>query len=122
MENNVKKAREAFAPDQQQQDIAKELGIAKSTYSQYETNTRQPPLEVLAYLSDKYKVSIDYLVGFCNNPHGTKYGSGIQLTAEEETLVTAWRQADQRAKDDVAHALRNFGFEQEEPQEKEEPA
>lgn len=121
MENNVKKAREAFAPDQQQQDIAKELGIAKSTYSQYETNTRQPPLEVLAYLSDKYKVSIDYLVGFCNNPHGTKY-EGIQLTAEEETLVTAWRQADQRAKDDVAHALRNFGFELEEPQEKTETA
>ena len=119
MENNIKDLR--HRQGLQQKEMADELGLAKNTFSQYENGIRKVPPDILIQIAEKYEVSIDYLIGFCNNPHGTKYG-GLQLTAEEETLVTAWRQADQRAKDDVAHALRNFGFEQEEPQEKEEPA
>lgn len=119
MENNLKAYRESLGISQG--DFAASLGILPSTYNQYEKGKNKTPIEVYRLIADKYQITIDYLVGHCDSPHGTKYG-GIQLTAEEEALVTAWRQADQRAKDDVEHALRNFGFEQEEPKEKVEPA
>lgn len=105
-----------------QAEFANSVGLKPTTYSGYEKGDREPDAAIWIRIADTYDVSIDYLLGHCDSPHGTGCSSGIQLKAEEETLVTAWRQADQRAKDDVAHALRNFGFELEEPKEKTETA
>lgn len=46
-----------------QKDIANELGVATNTYTQYETNYRQPDIETLVKLADYYLVSLDILVG-----------------------------------------------------------
>lgn len=101
-----------------QDEFAQAILMPASTYSGYERQIREPDAEFWTKIAEKYQVSVDYLIGFCDNPHGTKYG-GFQLTAEEEGLVTAWRSADERAREDVAHALRNFGFEYDQDQEKE---
>ena len=37
----------------------------------------------------------------------------------EESLLDSWRKADERAKEDVGHALRDFGFSYERKKEKE---
>lgn len=49
--------------DLTQQDIANLLQCSQVTYSRYESNERQIPLELLIKLADFYDVSLDYLAG-----------------------------------------------------------
>lgn len=48
---------------QTQDDIAKLLNVAHSTYNGYEKETSEPTIETLKKLADYYNVSLDYLVG-----------------------------------------------------------
>ena len=50
-----------------QQQVAAYLNIRQNTYSQYETGTRQIPLEVLVALAALYKTSTDYLLGITDS-------------------------------------------------------
>lgn len=49
-----------------QSQIASVLNIKQNTYSQYENEKRQMPIELLWKLADYYNTSIDYLVGRTN--------------------------------------------------------
>ena len=49
--------------DLKQSQIAQILNIRQNTYSQYENQKRDIPLEALWKLADFYGTSIDYLVG-----------------------------------------------------------
>lgn len=49
--------------DLTQTDIAKMLGIAQTTYSQYELYKRPMPIEYLVALCRYYGVSADYMLG-----------------------------------------------------------
>lgn len=46
-----------------QQKIANSLGIAQSTYNNYEQGNSEPNIERLKNLADFYNISLDYLVG-----------------------------------------------------------
>ena len=46
-----------------QATIADYLKIKQNTYSQYETEKRQLPIDALIKLSQFYKVSTDYILG-----------------------------------------------------------
>ena len=46
-----------------QSQIAEHLNIKQNTYSQYENEKRQLPIDVLIKLSKFYKVSTDYILG-----------------------------------------------------------
>jgi len=50
-----------------QSEVAEKLGIASSTYSNYEQGTRFPDKDNLINLANFYKVSIDYLLGETDN-------------------------------------------------------
>ena len=54
-----------------QQQVADALQIKQNTYSQYETGTRQIPIDVLIALAAFYKTSTDYLLGItdCKTPY-----------------------------------------------------
>lgn len=49
--------------DLSQREIADMLGIAQTTYSQYELDKRPMPIEYLIALCKFYKVSADYMLG-----------------------------------------------------------
>ena len=49
--------------DLSQREIADMLGIAQTTYSQYELDKRPMPIEYLVALCKFYKVSADYMLG-----------------------------------------------------------
>ena len=49
--------------DLTQQDIAKILNISQRSYSHYELEDRQIPLDLLIKLADYYNVSVDYIIG-----------------------------------------------------------
>lgn len=46
-----------------QRDIAAFLGISQQYYSQYELGRYSIPIDLLIKLAQKYKVSLDYIVG-----------------------------------------------------------
>ena len=49
--------------DLSQQTLADYLHIKQNTYSQYETQQRQLPIEILIKLAHYYNVSTDYILG-----------------------------------------------------------
>lgn len=49
--------------DLSQEKIAKMLGVAQTTYSQYELDKRPMPIEYLVALCKFYNVSSDYMLG-----------------------------------------------------------
>ena len=54
-----------------QGEAAKRIGIARTTYSNYEAGNREPDIDTLIRMADFYDVSIDYLVGRTNDPKMT---------------------------------------------------
>lgn len=52
--------------DLTQTTVAKMLGIAQTTYSQYELYKRPMPIEYLVALCKYYHVSADYMLGLSN--------------------------------------------------------
>ena len=114
MYENLKKLRDLHG--MKQQEFGESVGVKKSTYSTYETGKTQPTSDFWIAIAERYQVSIDYLMGFCDDPHGTKYSDGFSVGFTEKELVKAWRLADERAKGDVAHALQGFGFVYVQPQ------
>ncbi len=56
----LKELRESFSKTQC--EIANFLHIKQNTYSQYETNQRQIPIDLLITLAKFYKVSVDYIL------------------------------------------------------------
>lgn len=51
-----------------QSEVAKRLGIARTTYSGYEIGTREPDQNTLIKLAKFFDVSVDYLLGNTDNP------------------------------------------------------
>lgn len=67
-----------------QRKIAKDLGIAQSTYNAYETGKAEPNITMLIKLADYYKVSVDYLIG-----HATPGIYEFGYFTEEQRTVCA---------------------------------
>lgn len=64
-----------------QDDLAKVINVARSTYNGYELGTSEPTIETLIKLADYYGVTLDYLVGRqFNNEFG-------YLTVQEREFV-----------------------------------
>ena len=53
-----------------QSDVANYLGIVTSSYQYYELGRRRPDYEGLVALADYFDVSVDYLLGRCDDPRG----------------------------------------------------
>ena len=111
---NLRRLREQEKKTQSQ--FGADFGLAKNTYQGYESGSRQPNSTFWIAVAEKYKVSIDYLMDFCDDPQSTKYAVTFQTNPEEKTLVRAWREADDDQKIIVAAALK-IGYEK--PKEKE---
>lgn len=58
--------------DYTQSEIAKILNIKQNTYSQYESEDRQIPIEALIKLAIFYDLSIDYILGLIKEPEPLK--------------------------------------------------
>jgi transcriptional regulator with XRE-family HTH domain len=48
--------------EKKQEDIAKKIGISRSTLGMYEQNRRMPDIETVKRLADVFNVSIDWLL------------------------------------------------------------
>jgi len=68
-----------------QEDAAKKLGIARTTYSGYERGTSEPDLDGLKNISNLYGVSVEYLLS--NDQKPNKVESEYSLPESEYDRV-----------------------------------
>ena len=54
--------------DLTQEELVKQLGMHKTTYTNYEQGKREPPFELIIRLAKLYGVSIDYIAGLTAHP------------------------------------------------------
>lgn len=64
MYQNLKALRDSL--NMTQEEFGKSIGLAKSTYNNYETGVREPKSDFWMAIAQKYNVSIDYLMGLEN--------------------------------------------------------
>lgn len=81
-----------------QADVANALGVSSVVYSRYETGSRQPSIEVLIQMADIFGVTVDYLLGRQDIEDST-------LSSFELQLISASRNADERARQDALNVL-----------------
>lgn len=84
-----------------QEDLAQRLHISYKAVGHYETGRRGLDVETIEKLCDIFDVSADYLLG--RSEH-----TSPDLSVEEWALVSAYRKADQDAKDMVRLALKRW--------------
>lgn len=95
---------------QSQDDIAKLIGVGRTTYLKYETGENKPTRK-LKELSALFNVSTDYIMGLSdspNTPQAPTKGNPIQvsvtfdtqrvITGKEFSLLEAYRKASARDK------------------------
>lgn len=51
-----------------QEEFGKSIGVAKSTYNNYETGIREPKSDFWISIAQKYDVTVDYLMGYSDRP------------------------------------------------------
>lgn len=76
-----------------QKDVAKELNIKNTTYSNWEVGVSEPDIQSLKKLADFFGVSIDYLVGR-EAEDGVVIVSGNELSKDETELINKLRRLD----------------------------
>ena len=79
---NLKIARERNGLSQK--DIAEGIGVAKSTYSLYESGNREPNVQTIKKIADILNVSADELLGIDDEPQTiAAHFDGNEYTEEE---------------------------------------
>ncbi len=76
-----------------QSEFGKSVGIAKTTYNNYETGIREPKSDFWISVAERYGVTIDYLMGYSQNPHLTleednKKDPAPKREAEDDALTS----------------------------------
>ena len=68
-----------------QKDVAKILGVDRTTYAKYESGASEPKKDVFMTLSNIYGVSVDYLLG-CKTKEDLTTISSDEATLDEELI------------------------------------
>lgn len=88
MYQNLKALRDSL--NMTQEEFGKSIGLAKSTYNNYETGVREPKSDFWIAIAQKYNVSIDYLMGLENSQNEDQPAptNGDGLSEEDKRLLT----------------------------------
>ena len=81
-----------------QAEVASALGVSSVVYSRYENGKREPSIDILLKLSKLYGVSVDCLIG-------NDEVVDTSITEKEAAMISAMRQADERARQDAIALL-----------------
>lgn len=104
MENNfhgnLKKAR--LASKMTQKEVAEKIGVAKSTYSLYESGNREPGVAVIKKIATVLNVSGDELIGLNEKDD---FQTQRSITEPEQTLLYKYSSIDDKGKHTVDTVL-----------------
>lgn len=96
MYQHLKDLRESLGMTQA--EFGKSVGIAKSTYNNYEKGIREPKSDFWIAVATEYGVTIDYLMGFSNDPHRTSDMQKNASSSQDEALLKLFHQLNEEGK------------------------
>jgi len=106
---NLKQLREARGITQT--ELAKQLGVVRSTICFYESEQHSPTPEMLIKLADFFGVSVDYLLGR-DEPYAALSAPSVHTptaeTANETELLTLFRELSPYLQDLTIQTVRNW--------------
>ncbi|MDL2288656.1 helix-turn-helix domain-containing protein [Oscillospiraceae bacterium OttesenSCG-928-F05] len=77
--------------DMKQYELAAILGIKSTTLSKYETGTAHPSIHTIIKIAEHFDVSVDYLLGYTDQPHPLRRNNYIvlpdDLPAEKTKII-----------------------------------
>ncbi|MCM1179238.1 MAG: helix-turn-helix domain-containing protein [Clostridium sp.] len=91
-----------------QSELAKQLGLGRTTISNYENNYSYPDLDTLISLSKLFNVSTDYLLGISNVRHRSNTAS-----EEEAKILNYYKRLNSENRDYAAGEMIRLYREQE---------
>lgn len=75
-----------------QKDMAERIGVAKSTYSLYESGSREPNVQTIKKIADILNVTADELLGLENDPVTiAAHKDGENFTPEELDKIEEYK-------------------------------
>ena len=83
-----------------QAKVGEYIGCSGAVYSRYETGIRQPSIETMIKIANYFDVSLDFLIG-------NKEFEETTLSDKEMEVLSAYRMADRRAKEDALNLLKS---------------
>lgn len=83
-----------------QEKIAKQIDVARSTYTYYEQEGRSLSPDILVKLANFYNVSIDYMLGRTTNPDFSTTSSPT-YSPDELDLIKKYRALDETLQEAV---------------------
>lgn len=98
----LKEIREATGMNKK--EFANYIGLKYTTYNNYETGTREPASDFLILISEKFDVSIDYILGLKEEKDVIH---SYELKANEYDHIKKYRSLDDRGKKNVDTLLDN---------------
>lgn len=105
MYTHLKELRESLGMTQE--EFGKSIGVAKSTYNNYETGIRDPKSDFWVAVATKYGVTIEYLMGHSDDPHSV--GSCVKkdppISYKAMKLARDYESLDQQGKDAARAAV-----------------
>ena len=79
---NLKEAR--LKKELSQKEVAEKIGVAKSTYSLYESGNREPNVDTIKKIADILDISADTLLGLESEPQtAAAHFDGTEYTEEQ---------------------------------------
>ena len=81
-----------------QKQVCDYIGCSGTVYSRYETGKREPSIGTVLKIAEFYGVSLDYLVG-------NKEFEERSLSDSESELLSVYRKADKRSREDAYQLL-----------------
>ena len=78
-----------------QVELAKKLSVAKQTVSNWENGNIQPSIEMLVRLSQTFRVTTDYLLGFEDIPRLDTSGLSASVVAHLKLLIEDLRKCSE---------------------------
>ena len=70
-----------------QMKLAKQFGISQSALARYEIGEASPPLKLLLQYADFFDVSMDYIFGRTDDPHGGLYQNRPKAVLEDPEMI-----------------------------------
>ncbi|MBR5134129.1 MAG: helix-turn-helix transcriptional regulator [Clostridia bacterium] len=90
-----------------QEDVAKALGLNRSTYTCYEIGTSSPSIATLRALAEMYDVSVDYLLARVDIPVTENMDERLS-EAEEMEVLELYRGLTKHRREMVISIMKEF--------------
>lgn len=87
--------------DVKQKALAKEFHVTEAMLSNYLTGRNDMPVSVLVKIAKRFDISMDYLVGLCEEPNAP-----ISLTESERGLISAYRTLSREQRELIVQNIR----------------